>query len=149
MLSPAMAKRLPATFGGALVFLVLTAESSGCGTPAVTTSSPAAPQTAAVVASPQVLLDIKGSGTNTTQKFSAASDWNLEWTYDCTAFIGGFAGGHGNFIVDVRNTDGSRSQNQGTNQLGVKDQGIEHFHVGGTFYLEVTSECNWSITAVG
>jgi hypothetical protein len=119
---------------GALAFAAAVA--SSCGGQTVTTSSPAAPATAAVVASPQVLLDIKGSGTNTTQKFSAANDWDLQWTYDCTAFVGGVAGGHGNFIVDVRDSDGSSSQNQGVNQLGVKDQGVEHFHVGGTFYLE-------------
>ncbi|HUZ85533.1 MAG TPA: hypothetical protein VNF26_01130 [Candidatus Baltobacterales bacterium] len=140
-----MAKRLLAVLGGALVFVVMTS----CGDQTTSTSSPAAAATAAVIPSPQVLLDITGSNTNTTQKFSAAGDWDLQWTYDCTAFVGDVAGGHGNFIVEVRNSDGTSSQNQGVNQLGVKDQGVEHFHLAGTFYLEVTSECAWTIKVIG
>jgi hypothetical protein len=140
-------KRRLAILGGVLAIAVGAAASSSCGSPA--SSSPAAADTAVPSPSPQVLLALKGSGTKTTQKFSAASDWDLQWTYDCRAFIGGYPGGHGNFIVDVLNGDGSRSQNQGTNQLGVKDQGVEHFHVGGTFYLEVTSECTWTMKVIG
>src|SRR3984957_16783251 len=35
---------------------------------------------------PQTLLDITGSGTKTTQKFTAGGDWDLNWTYDCSSF---------------------------------------------------------------
>ena len=94
--------------------------------------------------SPQTLLNISGSGTKTTQKFTASGDWDLVWTYNCAAF-----GDGGNFIVDVKNGDGTDSDNQGVNQLGAKGSDTEHFHVPGTFYLEVTSECSWTIKVVG
>ena len=95
---------------------------------------------------PQTLLDLTGSGTKTTQKFTAASDWDLNWSYDCT----NFSSGTGNFQVFVYQGDGTMSlDNAGVNQLGAKDTNVEHYHTGGTFYLEVNSECSWHITAKG
>lgn len=95
--------------------------------------------------SPQVLLNISGSGTKTTQKFTTSGqDWDLAWTYNCAAF-----GDSGNFIVDVKNSDGSSSDNQGVNQLGANGADTEHFHSGGTFYLEVNSECSWTVKVIG
>ena len=95
--------------------------------------------------SPQVLLNISGSGTKTTQKFTTSGDdWDLAWTYNCASF-----GGNGNFIVDIKKGDGTESDNQGVNQLGAKGADTEHFHAGGTFYLEVTSECSWTVKVIG
>jgi hypothetical protein len=94
---------------------------------------------------PQVLLDLSGTGTKTTQKFTAASDWDLNWSYDCTSFDNS-----GNFQVMIYNSDGSLStDNTLVNQLGSKDSGVEHYHTGGTFYLVVNSECSWHVTAKG
>jgi len=94
---------------------------------------------------PQVLLDIMGSGTKSTQNFTAGSDWDLYWTYDCSNF-----GGRGNFMVTVYNSDGTVSYNNvPVNQLGQSDFDVEHYHTGGTYYLEVNSECNWHIQAKG
>ena len=95
--------------------------------------------------SPQVLLNLSGSGTKTTQKFTTSGDdWDLVWTYNCASF-----GGSGNFIVMVKNGDGSPSDNQGVNQLGANGSDTEHFHSGGTFYLQVISECSWTVKAIG
>jgi hypothetical protein len=110
-----------------------------------------------VVASPQVLLDIHGSGDKTTEKFTVAADWDLRWSYDCTAGLtrGGVvpSGYHCSFIVHVKQPDGHVSlENQGLNQLGVKDQSVEHFHTGGTFYLEVQVCCadnSWTVQVIG
>jgi hypothetical protein len=94
---------------------------------------------------PQVLLDLSGNGTKTTQKFTAASDWDLNWSYDCTSFDNS-----GNFQVMIYNGGGSLStDNTLVNQLGSKDSGVEHYHTGGTFYLVVNSECSWHVTAKG
>jgi len=94
---------------------------------------------------PQVLLDIKGSGTKSTQKFTAGSDWDLNWSYDCSNF-----GYQGNFQVTVFNGDGTESFNNApVNQLGKSGSDVEHYHAGGTYYLEVNSECNWHIQAKG
>ena len=120
--------------------------------PAETGSTVAAPEqkTAAaapapVPTAPQTLLKLSGSGTKSTQKFTAGGDWDLNWSYDCSSF-----GYKGNFQVFVYNSDGSISfSNSGVNQLGMSDSGVEHYHSGGTFYLEVNSECSWKLDAQG
>jgi hypothetical protein len=137
----------------AVVAAVLSMLVSGCGSPT------SAPSTQGQVASPspQVLLDLKGSGTKTTEKFTAAGDWDLEWSYDCTAGLiqNGVvpSGYHCSFIVHVKQPDGHFSaENQGVSQLGVKDQGVENYHTGGTFYLEVQVCCSdnsWTIKVTG
>jgi len=98
-------------------------------------------------AQPQVLLTLDGSGSKTTQKFTTGGDdWDLNWTYDCSAY----GGGTGNLIVNVYNGDGSFSfKNAGVNQLGKGGADVEHFHSGGTFYLVVGSECKWHIDVKG
>jgi hypothetical protein len=109
------------------------------------------------VASPQVLLDLDGSGTKSTDKFTVAADWNLNWAYDCTAGLtrdGAIPSGyHCSFIVHVTKPDGHLSlENQGVSQLGVKDQGRESYHTGGTFYLAVEVCCadnTWSVRVTG
>ncbi len=110
-----------------------------------TGSNPTATQAPVTQAAPQVLLDLSGSGSKSTQKFTAGGDWDLNWTYDCSNF-----GGKGNFQVFIYNGDGSMSfENSAINQLGSKDSGTEHYHKGGTYYLEVNSECSWTLQAKG
>lgn len=111
----------------------------------------AAPAAAAQVDAPAarapvVLLDLHGNGTKTTEKFTTGSDdWHLGWNYDCTKF----AGGTGNFIVGVDKSGGGFSGITGVNQLGGKDAGVEAYHQGGTFYLDINSECAWSVKVTG
>ena len=114
-------------------------------------------QTPTVAASPQVLLDVHGAGDKSTEKFTASGDWDLKWSYDCTSGLtrdGAIPSGyHCSFIVHIKQSDGQTSLvNQGVSQLGVKDQSVEHYHTGGTFYLEVQVCCSdnsWSITVTG
>src|ERR1700730_13017439 len=86
------------------------------------------PTTQTTPASSQVLLDFKSSGTKSTEKFTVASDWDLQWFYDCTAGLtrdGAIPSGyHCSFIVSIKQADGRSSTNQSVNQLGVKDQGV-------------------------
>jgi len=93
----------------------------------------------------QTLLDISGSGTKSTAKFTASGDWDLDWNYDCSNF-----GQNGNFQVYIYNGDGTLSlANSLINQLGKSDTGVEHYHTGGTFYLTVNSVCKWNIQVKG
>jgi hypothetical protein len=92
-----------------------------------------------------VLLQLKGSGTKSTQTFTAPSNWTLDYTYDCSSF----SNGKGNFQVYVFNADGSMSSASGVNQLGSSGSDTEYYHQGGSLYLEVNSECSWTITAKG
>jgi hypothetical protein len=134
-----------------------TLAATACGEVSPAASSPAAPDTAAVAASPQVLLDLQGTGDKSTQEFTASGNWDLQWSYDCTAGLtqnGAIPSGyHCSFIVVIKTSDGNRSlENQSVTQLGVKDQGVEHYHTGGTFYLEVQVCCvdnNWTIKVTG
>ena len=96
---------------------------------------------APVTPAPSAILDVSGSGTKTTQAFVVPASWTMSWSYDCSAF-----GSRGNFIVFVDNSDGSPSNNAGTNQLGPGGHGTEYFHSGGNLYLQVISECSWHVT---
>lgn len=104
--------------------------------------SAAAPTTAQTTATsvstaPLTLIDLSGTGTKSTQKFTASQDWDLAWSYDCSAY-----GGTGNFQVYVNGPLVSP-----VNQLGASGSGVEHYHEGGSTYLEVNSECSWHIKA--
>jgi hypothetical protein len=139
--------------GAVIVVFVIIGVSGSSSTPAKSVPAPA--ETGSTVAAPiqpvqaatapQVLLDISGSGSKSTAKFTAAGDWDLNWSYDCSGF-----GYKGNFQVFVYNSDGSISfSNSGVNQLGMSGTDVEHYHSGGTFYLTVNSECSWKIQAKG
>jgi hypothetical protein len=131
--------------GGMIALLILLVLIVSIGAskapPGSTMSSPKTlPNTA-----PQTLLDLQGSGSKTTQKFTARGDWDLAWTYDCSSF-----GAQGNFVVMVYNGDGSMSfQNSALNQIGTKGSDVQHYHTGGTFYLDINSECSWSLKTTG
>jgi len=100
--------------------------------------------TAGPTKAPQALLNLTGSGTKSTQTFTAGGDWDLDWTYDCSNF-----GNQGNFQVMIYNKDGTMSTQLPVNQLGSKDSGVEHYHSGGSYYLEVNSECSWTVNVQG
>jgi hypothetical protein len=87
-----------------------------------------------------VALDISGSGSHSTEVFSVNQEWALDWSYDCS----NFSDGTGNFIVNV-NGDVSTL---GVNQLGSVDSGTEYFHQGGNVYLEINSECSWTVKVI-
>ena len=92
-----------------------------------------------------VLLNISGSGSKSTQSFTAPSNnWQLGYTYDCSAF-----GTKGNFQVMIYNQDGSLSDNNLVNELGNSGNDTEYYHKAGSYYLEVNSECSWTIQVKG
>lgn len=92
---------------------------------------------------PHVVLSISGSGISTTRKFAVSDDWDLAWAYDCSSF-----GQSGNFIISIEGADTMHPE-AGTNQLGPKGDGTEHFHGGAGYrYLEMNSECKWSVKAI-
>jgi hypothetical protein len=110
-------------------------------TPAQSVGSRAPDAQAAQAGGGQAILGISGDGSKSSQKFTVAGDWDLNWSYDCRA-----VGGRGNFVVQVYNADGSPSfENTLVNQLGDTDSSVEHYHHGGTFYLVVTTLGSWKI----
>ena len=93
---------------------------------------------------PVVLLQTSGSGTKSTQTFIAPSSWTLDYSYDCSSF-----GSQGNFQVYIFNGSGGMTTLGGPNQLGMSGSDTEYYHQGGTYYLEINSECSWTVTAKG
>jgi hypothetical protein len=50
-------------------------------------------------------------------------------------------------MVDVYDAGGALSEeNQGIIQEGKSGSNVEHYHRGGTYYLQIESTCSWSIT---
>ena len=123
-----------------------TAAPTAKSVPAANESQPApAPAPKPAPTAPQTLLEISGSGSKTTESFTTAGAWNLTYSYDCSSF-----GDRGNFQVFIYNGDGSMSfSNSGVNQLGASGSDTDYYHTGGTFYLEVNSECSWHIQVKG
>lgn len=87
---------------------------------------------------------------------TVASDWDLQWSYDFTAGLtrdGAIPSGYQcSFPVSIKQADGRSSMNQSVNQLGLKDQGVQHYHTSATFYLEVGICCTdspWSVKVTG
>lgn len=107
------------------------------------TTAPTA--THAAVTTPMSLLRLSGYGTKSTQFVTVPTEWKLVWQYDCSSF----GDGRGNFIVSVFDSNGSPAPEAGVNQLGASGSDTEYYHQGGTIYLEINSECRWSVNVVG
>jgi predicted nucleic acid-binding Zn ribbon protein len=108
----------------------------------ITSDTPSAP---GVTVAPTVLLNLSGSGSKSTQTFTTSSnEWTLQYAYNCSG-----AGGNGNFIAQVMSADGSMSGLIGPNEIGAKGTDIENYHQGGTYYLEINSECDWKVQVKG
>jgi hypothetical protein len=95
-------------------------------------------------AAPSVVLSLSGSGSKSTRTITVSNEWSLSWTYDCSNF-----GPQGNFQVFIYDADGTPSSATGINQLGSRGSDTEYFHQGGNLYLEINSECRWSIKVLG
>jgi hypothetical protein len=121
---------------------------SGTSSPAAsdnnaTASSPAAHKSSPVARQPQVLLDKTGNGINNTASFSASGAWEIDYSFDCTNF-----GQSGNFAITVKNSDGSYADLP-VNSLATKGQDVSHESKGGTYSLEINSECDWHVIVKG
>jgi hypothetical protein len=130
--------------GGGTMYLEINSECSwSIQVNSTTPASPTTPTTAPA----QELFSTSGQGTQTTSAFMVPSSWTLAWNYDCSN-----AGGRGNFIVTPysQTTSAPIPGDLGVNELGPSGSGVQHFYVGGaTVYLEINSECSWSVQVNG
>ncbi len=116
-----------------------TPTSSAVPAPSASTS-PAAP---AAPAGPRTLLTLKGTGIKKTAKFLTSDEWTLAYTYDCASF-----GMAGNFQV-WEYTDGTMNDVL-VNELDKKGADTTPQHDDpGEHYLEINSECRWTVTVTG
>lgn len=105
------------------------------------TTSP--PTTVVRPAPPQTLLIQSNEGGEITTPFtvpSNAATWDVHWTYNCSN-----NGGVGNFVVNVLEGGGIDASDAGVNQLGSGGSGTQDYHDQGSFSLQISSECIWSI----
>jgi hypothetical protein len=85
---------------------------------------------------------MSGTGTQTTKEFTAAGPWSIAWSFDCGTDSGG------SFFLDVFNASDHTPdfKNRGVDVEGEQhDSATSHFANPGTFYLQITSTCAWSI----
>jgi hypothetical protein len=104
---------------------------------AVTAPAPLQPKT--------LLVDQGDFGNKTTKLFTPqGKDWDLQWSFDCTSL-----GDSGNFSARVMRQGGGAQENAVVEKISDHDSGTEHYHQGGTLYLQVVSECQWTVKVVG
>jgi hypothetical protein len=89
-----------------------------------------------------VVATFSGSGIKNTPTFTVGATWKLDYTYDCAD-----AGGSGNFIVDE--DGGNDMTGASVNELGASGSSSTWvYNDAGTHYLEVDSECSWTMKIV-
>ncbi len=85
-----------------------------------------------------------GTDTHQTRLFRVnGSEWHIAWSYNCQSW-----GSKGNFSVEIHTRSGDLF-NVAANQLGNVGRGTDYEHQGGTFYLDIDSECAWNIRVIG
>lgn len=84
-----------------------------------------------------------GSGEQKTATFTVSADWALSYSFDCSSNFGQ----SGNFAVL---TDGGSDFNGvSVNDLATSKSAVTYaYNDAGTHYLEVVSECAWSLKVV-
>jgi hypothetical protein len=84
-------------------------------------------------------------GNKATRLFTPqGADWSLQWSFDCASL-----GDSGNFSVRVMRQGGGASGIAAVERISDHDSGDEHYHQAGTYYLQVVSECQWSVKVMG
>jgi hypothetical protein len=94
----------------------------------------------------KIVLQANGSSDQTTSTFAVPSEWSLSYSYDCTEFSGS---GGGDLSMYIRTADGSYSRDNSpltTSPSGGAASATKRYHTGGTFSLDVVSDCLWTAT---
>jgi hypothetical protein len=136
--------------GGALMLLIIIivaaapksppSPASSSSAPAQTQAAAPAHSTAPAAAVAKTVATFSGSGITNTAKFTVSSTWELKYSFDCSNF-----GESGNFIVMEDGSFGALS----VNVLSLKKAGSSYaYNDAGTHYLEVNSECAWTVKVV-
>jgi hypothetical protein len=99
------------------------------------------PSGAGALATPATFTSTKSGDTGNLQEFRVNAHWTMAWSYNC-----GSSGSEGNFIVDINQPAGDETSDIGPNELAMNGSGTDNYTDTGVFSLDVTSECDWSIT---
>jgi zinc-ribbon domain len=89
----------------------------------------------------QVLLDTSGTGTQSTQRFTATGNWEIHYSFACQADTA-------NFSITSYQGDGTYGdllENLVTKNLDK----TQYIHKSGTWYLKIEGDCPWRVTVHG
>ena len=89
-----------------------------------------------------MLLQTSGTGTQTTGSFTASGPWSIAWSFDCGADVGA------SLFVDIFNASDRTPdfENRGVDVESEQHAAdTSHFTHPGTFYLQVTTTCDWKL----
>jgi hypothetical protein len=89
-----------------------------------------------------VLFNVHESGDDTIGRFAVATNWDVNWSYDCSE---NERGANFNYTVDNAERGGSDAKNVGPSQHESSGTGVERYHDAGTFYMTVASKCSWTV----
>jgi hypothetical protein len=98
------------------------------------------PNTTTGQSSPKVIMDKTGSGINKTPSFTTSGSWEIDWSYDCTNL-----GQRGLFQISVFESASNARVDIAAITLGAKGSDVAGEDQGGTYYLQVSTECNWHV----
>ncbi|WP_203923644.1 hypothetical protein [Rugosimonospora africana] len=104
----------------------------------------AATTKAAAPPAPRTLLQLSGSGIKKSNTFTTGDEWTLSYSFNCSSF-----GGQGNFAVTEYDSTGMPTDVL-VNELAKSGKDTVPQHAdGGGHYLEINSECTWSLIVTG
>jgi hypothetical protein len=90
----------------------------------------------------KTVATFSGSGIENTPKFTVTDTWKLSYSFDCSNF-----GSAGNF--QVYEDGGNDFSGVSVNDLAMSKTGSTYAYAdGGTHYLEVNSECSWTVKVI-
>ncbi len=104
---------------------------------------PASTESADPASQATVKLEVAGSGNKTTEKFTVGPEWTVEWSYECSDELGPigifqmFPKGDVDLLPVMSNLE----------KLNASD--TQNYHEAGEFYLDILSNCDWTITVRG
>jgi hypothetical protein len=111
--------------------------------PVATTPAVKAPAVKAAAA-PKVLLDEHGNGIKQTATFTVDGSWDLKYTFDCASF-----GYDGNFILTLYDPEHTNIPiDVPANAMARQGGDTTHQHRKGSYYLEINSECDWTLQVI-
>lgn len=99
---------------------------------------------------PSVVLIMNGTGYRKSSLVQVHAGWEVRWAYDCPPSVGqGGFGIVGSFDATVRTANGDEAfPLKDISNQGSAGQGRTPYPLGGRFYLEVQSQCNWEVQVV-
>ncbi|MEU9890706.1 hypothetical protein [Sphaerisporangium sp. NPDC051011] len=90
----------------------------------------------------RTLLTDNGNGTKNTAQFTVDASWELHYTYNCSGDVIGTG------IFSARITEGTSLVDLAANETGKSADKTTPQYRAGTFHLEITASCPWTIEVI-